>query len=56
MNNENLNNVRRMAERGLRMAQTPPMESGYIDVFQHILDELQRVEIYDKASVTHTEK
>lgn len=35
---EELENARRMAERGLKMAQSPPMESNYIDIFQHIID------------------
>jgi len=38
---EELENARRMAERGLKMAQTPPMDSSYIDIFQHILDKIQ---------------
>ena len=37
-----LENIRRMAERGLKMAQFPPMQSEYIDCFQHILDEYTR--------------
>jgi len=35
-------NVRRMAERGLMRAQQPPMQSAFIDMFQHILDEYDR--------------
>lgn len=35
-------NVRRMAERGLKMAQSPPIDSSYVDIFQHILDEYER--------------
>lgn len=34
--------IRRSAERGLRLAQES--ESNLIDIFQHILDELQRTE------------
>jgi hypothetical protein len=35
-------NVRRMAERGLKLAQHYPPESNYIDIFQHIIDEYER--------------
>ena len=47
MMSEYLENVRRMAERGLRMALSSPSpkRSGYIDCFQHILDEYERAEI-----------
>jgi len=43
MISDNLENIHRMAERGLRIAQSPPMESSYIDIFQYILDEFERV-------------
>ena len=39
--NEHIENMRRMAERGLKRAETPPMESSYIDIFQHILNEYE---------------
>lgn len=42
---EHLQNVRRTLESGLRMAQHPPMESGYIDLFTHALDELRRARV-----------
>ena len=38
INLEELENIRRMAERGLKAAQYPPMDAVYIDIFQHILD------------------
>lgn len=37
---EELENARRTAERGLKKAQAA--ESNYIDIFQHILDCLER--------------
>jgi len=40
--NEHLHNVRRTLERGIRMAQHPPMDKAYVDIFTHALDELQR--------------
>jgi hypothetical protein len=42
--------IRRIAERGLKMAQRE-YQSRYIDVFQHLLDELQRVEKYGRDTV-----
>ena len=39
---DHLENMRRMAERGLKCAQSPPMESTYVDIFQYILDEHNR--------------
>lgn len=38
-----LNILRRIAERGLRIAQSPPQKSTYVDLFQHILDEIERL-------------
>lgn len=35
--------LRRIAERGMKVAQYPPMESTYIDLFQHLLDEIERL-------------
>ncbi len=42
---EELKNIRRMAERGLKCAQTNPVDTPYIDIFQHIIDTCYRVEI-----------
>lgn len=39
---EHLHNVRRTLERGLRIAQSPPMDGTYLDTFTHALDELKR--------------
>ena len=39
---EHLHNVRRTLERGLKVAQLPPMDGTYIDMFTHALDELKR--------------
>jgi len=39
---EYLQNVRRTLEAGLKVAQHPTMEGGYIDLFTHALDELRR--------------
>jgi len=36
-------NLRRIAERGLRMAQDRADSHEYIDIFQHMLDEIERV-------------
>ena len=36
-------NLRRIAERGLRMAQDRADSQEYIDIFQHMLDEIERV-------------
>lgn len=36
--------LRRIAERGLKMAQDRADSQEYIDIFQHILDELERVD------------
>ena len=38
--------LRRIAERGLRVAQERE-DSELVDIFQHLLDELERVEWYD---------
>lgn len=35
--------IRRIAERGLKVAQDRADSQEYIDIFQHILDELERV-------------
>lgn len=44
---EQLQNIRRMAERGLGFAQEE-QHSGYVDMFQHILDLVESfVENYD---------
>ena len=44
---EQFDNIRRAAERGLRMAQQSDQkpQGGFIDIFQHILDDLKRIEI-----------
>ena len=39
-----INVIRRIAERGLKMAQDRADSQEYIDIFQHILDELERVD------------
>ena len=39
-----VNVLQRIAERGLRRAQED-MDSEYVDIFQHMLDELERVEL-----------
>ena len=35
--------LRRIAERGLKMAQDRADSQEYIDIFQHLLDELERI-------------
>ncbi len=41
LNIAELQNVRRILDRGIRMAQSPPRHSRYIDIFQHALDCLE---------------
>ena len=41
LNIEEIQNVRRTLERGLKMAQNPPIQDSYIDIFQHGLDLLE---------------
>lgn len=41
-NDDTNDNVRRITERGLKRAQEQG-SSGYVDIFQHILDELERI-------------
>ncbi len=37
--------LRRIAERGLRQAQDDPWQGyQYVDIFQHLLDEIERIE------------
>lgn len=40
--------LRRIAERGLRRAQEKS-DSEYVDIFQHMLDELHQIEIYQDS-------
>jgi len=35
---EEIKNIRRMAERGLKIALSPTKQSEYVDIFQHIID------------------
>ena len=48
---EQMENIRRMAERGLRRAQQPPMSSAFIDMFQHILDEYGRAKLEQNKDI-----
>jgi uncharacterized membrane protein YqiK len=41
--------IRRIAERGLQRAQED-LDSEYVDIFQHILDEIERMENEDVFS------
>ena len=36
--------IRRTADRGMKLAQHPPKEGVYIDIFQHLQDEIARLE------------
>ncbi len=45
---EHLQNIRRMAERGLQRALQSPKQGSFVDMFQHILDEFTRHEIEHK--------
>ena len=42
---EQLEILRRISERGLNTAQINK-ESSYVDIFQHLLDEIQRTKFY----------
>lgn len=42
--------LRRIAERGLQRAQAD-MDSEYVDLFQHMLDEIERAEIEELFGV-----
>ena len=44
----NIDIVRRIAERGLKHAQRE-MDSVYCDIFQHMLDELEQIELYNDS-------
>ncbi len=48
-----LDNVRRTAERGLALAQQEEKDvyqEEFVDLFQHILDEIEQVEIAERES------
>ena len=46
-----VNVIRRIAERGLKRAQDQE-DSEFVDIFQHILDELERLD-YDRENYTN---
>ena len=48
---ENIEILRRIAERGLKVAQEEKENhSNFIDVFQHLLDEIKRLKLINKES------
>ena len=40
---ERLEIIRRIAERGMKLAHQNPKNNEFIDIFQHLLDELERI-------------
>jgi len=46
----NIQVIRRIAERGLTHAQRE-QDSVYCDIFQHMLDELERITLYNDSEV-----
>ena len=48
---EQLENLRRTAEAGLRLTQAEAQPSAFIDTFQHIIDEVERTKNYIERDI-----